>query len=155
MGTYLMRVIAAGVLCCIVRQLFDNKSAASSAVRLLSGVFMTLVIVAPILEIRIDSVFYDIEQLKANGEYAAQEGDNYAKEAMAEIIIDKTQAYILDKAKSLGAEVRVTLELTDEMPPKPCGVEIMGKVSPYAKNVLSQYLETDLGICKEAQRWIG
>ena len=155
MRGYLIQVIAAGILCCIVRQLLGSKGAIGLAVKLLSGVFMALVIVAPILDVRIDAFLDDFDQLKNDGLYAAQNGDDSAKEAMGEIIIDKTQAYILDKAKSLGAEVTVRLELTDQTPPVPSGVEITGKVSPYTKQVLSEYLETELGICKEAQVWLG
>lgn len=153
MGGYLMQVITAGILCCIVRQLFGKKGAVASAVKLLSGIFMTLIIIAPILDIRIDAVLDDLDQFKTDGLYAAEDGENSSKDAMAKIIIDKTQAYILDKAKSLGAEIEVELELTDER--IPCGVTVAGKISPYAKQALSQYLDSELGIPKEAQRWIG
>lgn len=153
MGGYLIQVIAAGILCCIVRQLLGNKGAVANAVKLLSGVFMALVIVAPILNIRIDAVLDDLDQFKTDGLCAATDGENSSKDAMAKIIIDKTQAYILDKANSLGAEVTVEIELTDER--IPCAVTVTGKISPYDKQALSKYMESELGIRKEAQRWIG
>ena len=153
MGGYLMQVIAGGILCCVVRQLLGGKGAVASAVKLISGVFMTLIVIAPILNVRIDTVLDDLDQFKMDGIYAAEDGEKYSKDAMAQIIIDKTQAYILDKAKSLGAEIKVELELTDER--IPCAVTVTGKISPYAKQALSQYLESELGIPKEAQRWIG
>lgn len=155
MGEYLLRIVAAGIICCIVRLLIGKDGAIGKAVKLLSGIFMTLIVIAPMLDINIDAVVDDFGQLKMDGMYAAQAGDDSSMNAIKEIIIDKTQAYILDKAKTLGAEITVNLELTDEMLPIPCGVTITGNVSPYAKKILSEYMQTEFGICKEAQFWIG
>lgn len=154
-GSYLLQVTAAGILSGIIKHLFGSKGMIGSAVKLLTGIFMTVIVTAPLLDIRIDSLFDGFDDIQADGIYAATQGENNAKEAMAEIITRQTQAYILDKAESLGAELTVTLYLTDDLPPVPCGAQISGKVSPYAKRILSEYMETELGISMEAQTWTG
>ena len=80
-------------------------------------------------------------------------GENAAREAMAERISQQTKAYILDKAQALEASLTVEVILDDAGIPTPCGVRISGKVSPYAKGVLSDYMEKELGIPREEQRW--
>ena len=66
-----------------------------------------------------------------------------------------TTSYILSKAESLGAKLEVTVELSDELYAKPVAVQLTGAVSPYAKQTLTQMIEEELGLNREAQRWIG
>jgi hypothetical protein len=73
---------------------------------------------------------------------------------MAERIIQQTQAYILDKARSLDAELTVEVFLGDGTIPVPIGVRLEGNISPYARKLLSQMLQDDLGIPAEEQIWI-
>ena len=77
-----------------------------------------------------------------------------AKDAAGEIIKARTQAYILDKARSLDVALTVEVFLDDATIPAPCGVRIEGAISPYAKKVLSQMMKDDLGIPPEEQIWI-
>ena len=73
----------------------------------------------------------------------------------SDIIKRRTAAYILDKAKNLGADLMVEVTLNDEIPPVPCAVRLRGIITPYAKKVLSETIFRDLGIKTEEQTWIG
>ena len=71
------------------------------------------------------------------------------------IIIEQLQAYILDKAADLGAELEVEILMPDDGSGQPQGVVLRGAVSPYAKTRLQQIIAEDLDIAKEKQQWIG
>ena len=81
--------------------------------------------------------------------------ENAAKETVREGIKKEVQAYILAKAESLGAQLEVSVVLSDNQFAEPVGVRIAGAISPYAKQVLIQTITDDLGIDREAQQWIG
>jgi hypothetical protein len=66
----------------------------------------------------------------------------------------KTQAYILNKASELGADITVELELGRDSPYLPKKVTIFGTSTPYAKQQMVEFMESELGIAKEDQRWI-
>ena len=154
-STYLLQITAAGILSGIVNKLLGSKGMIGSVIKLMTGVFMMLAVVSPLVDIRLDLLKDGYEDIRIHGQYAASEGEDQAKKAMAEIITERTQAYILDKAESLGADIAVEVTVSDAMPPVPCGARISGKVSPYAKRVLSEYMKSELGISMEAQIWTG
>lgn len=72
-------------------------------------------------------------------------------EAMASIIAEQTEAYILDKAGELGLEVTVRVETRTEGNgiPVPWSAELTGSWS----QALASALETELGIPAERQVW--
>lgn len=152
---YLLQITAGGLLTGIVKKLFASKGMIGSVIKLISGIFMMLLIISPLSDIRIDPLLGGLEDLKWEGMQAATDGENLAKEEMAEIITGRTRAYILDKAAALGADLQVSVALTEELPPVPCGAALRGSVSPYAKKVLSEFMEKELGIPMEAQQWTG
>ena len=78
-----------------------------------------------------------------------------AYQAMTELIKEKSQAYILDKAAELDASITADVTISEEELPKPLSVVISGQVSPYNRKRLESILETDLGIAKENQVWTG
>ena len=80
-------------------------------------------------------------------------GENLARDSMAEIIKSETEAYILDTARSLQAEVTVEVSVNEENVPD--SVTVSGAVSPYVRRQLQRIIESDLGIAKENQKWTG
>ena len=69
---------------------------------------------------------------------------------MTEIIKQRTQAYILDKAQALNTVLEVEVTLSDDDIPVPLKVRLKGKISPYAKGRLQATIAEDLGIEKVA-----
>ena len=152
MAGYLLRITVSGLLVAIVQRLLGSKGMIASAVKLITGVFMLFTVLSPLTDIRMDEL-QSIGNLGVNGEQAAAIGEADARNAMTEIITEQVRAYILDKAKALNVQIEVTVFCDDSMPPVPCGAEVHGRISPYAKNVLAEYMETELGIPKGAQKW--
>lgn len=151
--TYLLQITAAAMLCGIVTGILGKKGLLGTTVKLIAGVIMTLAVVSPWLDLRIDNFDSFLDGISLDASAAVAEGEISAANTMKTIIKERTQAYILDKAETLGTQVAVDVYLTDDAVPVPTGVRVSGKYSPYAKSVLSAYIADDLGINLEDQIW--
>lgn len=152
---YLISITAAAVFCGIVTSFLDKKSVPAALVKLLAGLFLSFTVISPWVKLQ----FYDITDyavdITSDAAIAVEAGEIAAQEALVSRIKSETEAYILDKAASWGAELTVEVTIADSDPPIPSAVRLTGAVSPYVKAMLSQMLETDIGIPKEAQIWTG
>ena len=88
-----------------------------------------------------------------DAEDAAAMGENLARDSMADIIKEETEAYILDKAADLHANLRVEVAVGEDN--LPAAVTISGEASPYARRQIQAMIANDLGISKENQKLIG
>lgn len=152
MGPYLITVTAAALICAIAVKAVKNGTI-HSLIRLLCGVFMALTVVSPWLKIRIDSLSDITSVIWNDASAAAGTGEKLAREAMVSYIKEKTQAYILDKAKVLGVSLDVEVTVSGDDIPIPEGVIVTGAVSPYNRSILTDYIRENLGIDTEAQIW--
>ena len=150
---YVFRIVIAAIVCGIASSLLKEKTASGKIVNLLCGIIMAITILSPVVSISFkkitsyySSISYDAAQYVNDGKMAAQE-------SIADIIKSQTEAYILDKANSLGLQISVEVELDDSNNSVPCGAVITGAVSPYAKGSLEAYMQEQLGIPKENQQW--
>lgn len=150
---YVLSVICVVILCGIT-ELFITDGKIKALVKVVSGLTVTLTVLNPFVRgyelqwgLAVDEILKDREAAIADGECTAQE-------SYCEIITDQTQAYILDKASSLGVEVKVEIELKEEYPNAPNLVRIHGPISPYEKRQLSAYMQQYLGIDEDKQIWI-
>lgn len=155
LGGYILSVTAAAILAAVATTIFDSKGASGTLVRMIAGLFLTYSVVQPLLHLDLGVLSGLTEALPAVGEAAAADGAQMADDAVRAIIKSQTEAYILDKAASFGAELTAEVTLSSTAPPVPAAVRIRGDVSPYAKARLQGILEDDLGIMRENQLWIG
>lgn len=151
---YVLSVSAAALLSGVICSICGNQSFSGAAVKLVCGMMLTLVVMRPLIRIRITDLEQALDSVRSAGQLQAQEGVDYASQAMMQLIKDKTAAYILDKAEQFHASVQVEVGVTDDRIPIPDHVTIEGDISPYAKTKLQEYLESELGIPRENQRWI-
>ena len=152
---YLLRLICAALLCGIVNGLLSKKGALGAAVKLITGIFMVITMVSPLLRIRIDNITGYFDGISSDANAAVESGQMDAADALKAIIKSKTEAYILDKAKSYGAEVTVEVRVDGSDLPAPCSVSVSGSISPYGKKQLSSMIADELGIALEDQEWTG
>ena len=150
---YILSIVAASLICGCVQMLLGKKGTSAKLVRMLCGVYMAIVFIAPLH--RIDfSIYTDyFTGFMDEAKNAVSDGQNVAQQKREEIIIQQTQSYILDKASSFGAEVEVEVTLSGDISQTPNAVTIKGAVSPYVKKMLTDYIEEQIGIPKEAQMW--
>lgn len=150
---YILSVIASSLICGCIQMLVGKKDASSVLVKSLCGIYMTFVLITPLQKIDF-SIYGDyFSGFSHEAEAVVTDGKNIAQEAYMELIKEQSQAYIYDKAISLGANVAVEVTLSNGTPPVPSAITIKGAVSPYVKKVLADYIEEQLGIPKEAQMW--
>ena len=150
---YLLAVTAAALAVSLVRAVPQNRSIAR-IVDLLGGVIVLIVLLRPIFSLRIhdlDSCFTEFRPDGALIDEAVSAGE---KES-ARLITEQTRAYILDKARSLGAEVTVQIELAalSEHYQYPYRVTLQGRWTARQRQALGDYLFQTLGIPEERQIW--
>ena len=153
LGSYALSVISAAIIAAIISSFFDEKSGTAGIIKLVSGLFLTFVVISPLTKLDFSDVNAYLEQFALEGEESAAVGENLAHEAEADIINSRVQAYILDKADLLGAQLDVEVVLDRNN--IPVSVKLEGDISPYAKAQMAETITEDLGISKEQQLWIG
>ena len=82
---------------------------------------------------------------------AVQQGEDYVALQRRKGICERLEAYILDKAEALGANVRARFTLDRE--DLPWTVTVTGSCTPAQKEALARVLAEDLGIPEERQIW--
>ena len=100
------------------------------------GLILLLVLLRPVLGADLEHLELDFDHYQAAVEERQEELADTQTEAMASIIAEQTEAYILDKAGELGLEVPWSAELTGSW-----------------SQALASALETELGIPAERQVW--
>lgn len=149
---YLISIAAAAIITGIIVGITKKSGAISSIVKLLAGLFMTVTVLHPLVDIRLSEALDYFESLSIDADTAVQVGQFAAEEEMKQHIKERCSAYVLEKAKTLGADIKVEFYLDDLVP---SSVQISGAVSPFTKQQLSNYITANIGISLEDQLWIG
>lgn len=152
---YVMSVISAALVVGILTDLSGKNGSISAVIRLIGGLFLAFAIASPVAKLDFSNVDRFFEEFSLEGEYHAGTGEAEADNAYRSIIKSEAEAYILDKADAMQAQIQAEVTLSDGDVPIPVSVRLSGDVSPYAKAQLEAMLEEELGISKENQKWIG
>ena len=149
---YLLSILAVAIICGFINR-FVRDRANGAVVRMASGIIMLLTIIQPLLDVDIVNwrgIYFDMEERISE---VQKIGELEREKAVAEIIKEKTAAYILEQAQSFHANISVDVILSDDSMPVPEYVRISGKVAPYAKQQLINIIEQELGVARENQLW--
>lgn len=149
---YAISVACAAILCSILTRIASQNSE-RNLMRLISGLILTIVVIRPVSRIELPSLKEISFPQDAAANIAVEEGKELAEESMNDIIKRTCEAYILNKATALGADVHVSVSVNAQH--IPIAARITGDVTPEIRKQLAQTLETDLGITKENQSWRG
>ncbi len=150
---YILSVVAAALICGSIRMLFGKKGGTYALISAICGIFMAFVLISPLRDLDF-SVYGDyFSGFMEEAQAVVKEGELTAFEEQRAFIKKETEAYILDKAVSLGADISVSVTVSEKSPPTPIKITVKGAVSPYVKKVLKSYLEEQFGIPEEAQTW--
>lgn len=149
---YLFSIICTALLCGILSSL-TQKGIIKSILSLLCGCILTVSVIRQLGSIQWESIWETTFPYKDQAKEATAIGTEMAYDATAAIIKEKTEAYILEKADSLNAELTVMVTVSTENIPESAFLE--GEISPNVRKKLEAILETDLGITKENQIWNG
>lgn len=151
---YLLSIVSVVIICSIMLALAGKNTTLSSVLRLLSGLLMSVVLVKPWVQNASWRYSVYFEEAGELSERAAAYGKSEAWSELASLIKSRTEAYILDKAASMGAQLSVNIKLTDSEIPEPYQVTVSGNASPYVKQTLKRFIANNLGISEENQTWI-
>jgi len=154
LGGYILSVTMTALLCTMVCELGKHCNSLP-VIRLVCSALLMLVVLRPLAAFRGIDFTLDSVMDQFQGTDAVAQGKNTARNALAEIIKQETEAYILDKANTLGAELQVEVQVADGETPYPVSVVIAGPVSPYVRLRLEELILEELNIAKEQQNWIG
>ena len=152
-GQYVLSLLCAGILCGIA-PVFLQDSGTKNIAKMLGGLFLAITLLSPLPGLNVEEIIGNLLPDTVPAERLTQEGQAMSTEAMAQFIMTETQAYILDKAAVIGADIDIRIELSQDEIPIPAAATIDGQVTQAQRNYLQKLLKEDLGITEEAQRWI-
>ena len=109
LGNYLLRIVAAALLLGAAGQLVRGKRG-KQMLRLCGGLCMALVVLVPLPSLASLAGSNSLSDALLASEPAA-ENLAQVREELGKLISQQTEAYILDKARSLGASVTVKVSL--------------------------------------------
>lgn len=149
---YVLSVIAASIICSIVKSIVGSKSSYGKVTALICGIFLAFTFLSPLVNFEISDLSLTPINIKTEAQDLAARAYVESQSQLRTIIKEETEAYILEKAESIDANIQVEIVLHDEKP-IPVGAVIKGNVSPYNRTVLSQYMTDALAISEDAQIW--
>lgn len=153
LATYIFSVICASGVCAIIAAVVPAGNTTGKLMRIVCGVFMVVTFLSPVMTFDFDNVLRSWKYIQVDATNGVICGQEMSEEALSAIIIDKSQAYILQEANRMDISIEAMVELSDENPPVPYKVVILGNVSPYHKQLLGNMLKNDLGILQENIIW--
>ena len=154
MRDYILSIVASGIICAITNSLLSSKTATGKIIKMLSGILVCITVISPVTKISFSHIENYFDDLSLKADQYVSDGTDEAERYMSAIIKSQTEAYILDKAKNMGLDISVEVELDESNNSVPCGITINGAVSPYIKEVMADYIESRIGITRENQTWI-
>ena len=150
---YLMKVITTALLCSIVSAFFSESTGTGKIIKFIGSIILACSILSPVISFSFQEVSDYFQDIKLDADLYVEEGKEIANTQMASIIKHNTESYIEDKAAYMHCDVEAEVTVAGEDLPVPVHVALYGEVSPYTKQVLSEYIANDLGVPKENQSW--
>lgn len=150
---YLFSVLCTALICSVLKDLSEHTFF-KKQIHLVCGLFLAYAFLHPLIAGQLPQFDDPWEHYLAEAKAASARGEEISAQAMRQIITQESEAYILEKANSIGADITLTLELSNDQPPIPVSAVICGEFDADSESALAQILEQDLGIPKEHQTWI-
>lgn len=151
---YIYTVIIAAIFVSVLQSILPGKGATSAIIHLIAGIFLLTVVISPLIKIRINRMLDYISCIETDASSIVSSAQNSTLDEIDKVIIQKAEAYILDKANNLGVNIAVEISLKSDGSSIPERIKIIGPVSPQVKKQLSALITNDLGISGEMQTWV-
>ena len=154
MKQYLLGIAAAAMAVSVLSSLLQG-GAIRKTVLLSGSLVLALTILTPVVRGKLDSFGQYLSELELRTDAAVSGIEVQNKEILADIIAEKTETYIWDKATKLGADITVCVEVRQgDSYPYPWSAEISGLLTAAQQQSLSAMMEQELAIPKERQVFI-
>ena len=146
-----VRTLCCGALICAI--LLQFGSGRKELQRMICGMSLAVLAISPLKKLEFRGLSRELDACSRAAESAAYDGREQAEKALTRDISDRCRAYILDKAAQMGLEVRADVEV-DGQTHLPVGITLTGTASRRDGEQLQEVLERELGVKREAIRWI-
>ena len=121
---------------------------------LIGALLMILAVVAPIAKIDVNRIAKSVTMFDMRTEEIRTGIEIQNRSVLSEVISERIETYILDKAEEIGVSISAEITLDEEGGyPYPVYVLIKGAVSEEDKVYLEYLIERDVGIPPERQEW--
>lgn len=150
--TYILGIAAASMLCGVLIRLTRNSGSAE-IVRMLCGLFLTIVLIQPLAGKKARLWEATLPDVGEQAEEIISEGRASGEDIRKEFIKERLEAYILSRAGEIGADIQADVTLGKDC--VPTHICISGTISPIYRSKLTQIIASELGIPREQQEWIG
>ena len=144
-----MGVIACAMLVSLLGQLCPEGNVRTIA-RFTGGLLLLCAMLRPLTSVELPGVMWDAGSYREAVARLELELGAERENAMADGIAAELEAYIEDKAESLGATLQAQVTMKSEAgAPRPERVTLRGAYSA----ALAEAIEAELGVTKERQTW--
>lgn len=150
---YMLSVITISILCGVVA-LFFQGCPYKDAMKLITGLMVTLVVLKPALNGDMITLGKFWDRISTDSSFAVSQGQEAAAHANGAYIKKTLESYISSRAEEMGADITAEVQLQEDATQQPMEVTLTGSISPYLKNRLCQMIENELGIEEDRQTWI-
>lgn len=145
--SYLLSIVAVCMVVAVAG-VFVRSEMMARNLRLISGVLILLVVLQPLLKIDWNEIAKTIQ-----GGVSTENLEFNVQEQLALQVKKSTEAYIEEYASAQGALLQAEVEVSGDTVPTPTKITLTGSVTLEQLSTLSDYIETALGIGKNAQIW--
>lgn len=155
LGSYIRSLIFSAAIVGLAL-LLTPKGRVRKAVGLVSAATMLLTVLLPLGSFDFPSYSEFLGEYRAEAERFCGEGKENSQDLNRLYIQQKCEAYILDKAAATGVqpvEAKVLAEWSDKGFFYPVSAEITGNFDEASKNRIASYIESELGIPGDQQKW--
>lgn len=151
---YLMSLIAVALLSGLLLSLAPGGPARRT-LRFVCGLILLLAALGPVAKLDVERLAGNLSELRLRTEERVEETEDGSIDLMSALIKEQTEAYIWDKAASLGIiPVRIEVEIgTEEGYPCPRAVSITAGCTAEQRRKLTELIERELAVPSSEQEW--
>lgn len=153
-GAYLLSVASVALFVALTQSLLP-KGGIRRVAGFVGGLVLLLAVVSPVAKLEYADLARSIARIRIETEQTQTGVITGNREILSELIKQRCEAYILEKARELeiSAEVSVTLDETEDYP-YPISVILKGSFTQTQRETLTAVISQDLGIPARRQEWI-
>ena len=152
LGQYVLSLTVTAILCSVVLSMFRDGTV-RSILRIVCAMILTITTLSPLTDYKIPDFSGLSGCYLSEGKAIAAIGEDLAGVEKRKCIQHQLEAYILDKANGMGANIRP--EVTVDANGVPVEIRLQGQCSDRNRQLLETAITNDLGIPKEDQKWTG
>jgi len=149
---YIASIVGCSLFCGIVNSFWDANHK-KDILKLVTGIFLTLTILSPLTKKVSYNWNLDFGDNWPDTDQVISDGIRFQQEETEKRIQASCEAYILEKANLPDTAIDVDIQLDKNQIPR--AARIQGKYTDQVQTYLEMVLESDFGITKENQQWIG